>query len=114
MATSPIQEIVSSVQLQATTAQLYVSTNVWTQIMKLTATNTDSNVHLVTFYIVPSGASVSATNMSTNGQQVLGADTFNSPNEYGLVLNPGDSLWGSADAAGVINVFASGLISFGS
>lgn len=107
---SPIQEIVSG-QLSNGAVALFTSpAGTWTQIIKLTCTNTDAVSHNVTFYAVPSGGSVGSTNQTTIAKAILPGDTWNSPNEYGLVLNPGDALYGLADTGAVVNVFASGIL----
>lgn len=108
---SPITPIVNT-QLPATTGVLlYTSpTGTWTQILKVLCVNTDSSVHAVTLYLVPSGGSIGTPFITTDAQAVLPAQSFNSPNEYGLVLGPGDKLFGFADTASVVNLFVSGLL----
>lgn len=109
---SPVQEIVSSVQLSATSALLYQAPpGVWVQIMALRASNADTSIHTVTFNVVPSGGSVGVANQTTPPLAVLPGSVYPGTNEYGLVLNPGDALWGNADTAAVVNCFASGLLS---
>src|ERR1700689_2692924 len=105
---SPTLEIVNSVVLTGSAAVLYTSPiGTWTQIMALTAANIDTATHVATFYIVPSGGSAGTTNISTDAQAILPGANYNGRNEYGQVLNPGDALWGKADAGSVVNVFAS-------
>lgn len=107
---SPIQEIFSG-QLFNSANLLYASaTGVWTQLSKITCANSDTAVHVVTFHIVPNGGSAATSNMSTITQAILPSQTWNSPNEYGLVLNPGDSIYGFADTTAVVNVFIAGLL----
>lgn len=107
---SPIQEIVSG-QLSNSAVALFTSpAGTWTQIIKLTCTNSDSASHNVTFHVVPSGGTALAANKTTIAKAILPGDTWNSPNEYGLVLNPGDALYGLADASAMVNVFASGIL----
>jgi hypothetical protein len=107
---SPIRQIANG-QLGNSAALLYVSaTGTWTQIAKVTCTNTDTGTHVVTFHVVPSGGSALASNKSTITQGILPTQTWNSPNEYGLVLNPGDALYGFADTAAVVNYFVAGLL----
>jgi hypothetical protein len=108
--TSPVQPLVRT-QLANSSTLLYTSpVGVWTQIVKLACVNTDTASHTVTFHVVPSGGSSGTTNITTDGQGVLPAQTWNSPNEYGLVLAPGDALYGLADTASVVNVFAAGIL----
>ena len=106
---SPFQQIVKSVTLTGSAAALYTSPlGTWTQINKLTCCNTDTASHTVTLYIVPSGGSSGATNVTTSAQAVSPGQTWNSPNEYGQVLNPGDAIWGFADTAAHVTILASG------
>lgn len=116
MASSSIIQIINSVQLGNAAALLYTSPSVgvWTQIMKLTCTNSDTAVHAVTIYLVPSGGSHGAANVIVSAKPILAGDSYNDPNTYGLVLNPGDALWGFADTAAQVNVFASGQLFTGS
>lgn len=108
---SPLQQIVE-LQLPAAASLLYLSpVGVWTQITKLTCTNVDTSSHAVTFYIVPQSGTSATSNAVTFGKAILAKDTWNSPNEYGLVINPSCSLWGFADTASVVNAFVAGLLS---
>lgn len=109
MATSPIQEIISG-QLATGATLLYTASSVWVQITKLTVVNNDSSNRTVTFHLVPSGGAAANANRTTIAWPILAGDTWNSPNEYGLVLNPGDSLWGLADAGAMVSVFGSAIL----
>ena len=62
---------------------------------------------------MPSGGSAGTGNTSTPDKAILAGGSYNGQNEYGQVLNPGDALWGLADAGSVLNVFASGLLGVG-
>lgn len=107
---SPIRQLAAS-QLTNAAVLLYISpTGVWTQITKLTCTNVDTAVHLVTFNVVPNGGSPVASNETTLQQAILPSQTWNSPNEYGMVLNPGDMIYGLADNGAVVNYFIAGLL----
>ena len=107
---SPIRQLAAG-QLGNAAVSLYVSaTGTWTQIAKVTCTNTDTATHVVTFHIVPASGSATASNKSTITQGILPGQTWNSPNEYGLVLNPGDALYGFADTASEVNYFVAGLL----
>jgi hypothetical protein len=107
---SPIRQIAAG-QLGSSASLLYTSaTGTWTQIAKVTCTNTDTATHVVTFHIVPTGGSALFSNKSTITQGILPAQTWNSPNEYGLVLDPGDTIWGFADQAALVNYFIAGLL----
>ena len=107
---SPIQAIVNA-QLANSAGILFTSPGgIWTQIISLTCVNADSSTHQVTFHLVPSGGSPITANKSTILQALLPNQTWNSPNEYGKVLNPGDTLQGFADAASFVNVFVSAIL----
>lgn len=108
---SPLLGLVNA-QLASSAAALYSSpASTWTQLLKLVCTNTDSVSRTVTFHIVPTGGSATTANKTTIARAVAAGATWNSANEYGLVLNPGDALWGFASTAAVVNVFVSGLVS---
>lgn len=111
---SPIQSLLIG-QLSSGAILLYTSgTGVWTQIGKLSCVNTDTVSRTVTFYITPAGGSPAAPFISTDAQGILPGGTFNSPNEVGLVLNPGQSIWGLASGAAVVNCFLSGILTVSS
>lgn len=108
--TSPVQPLVRTQLTNASTALYTSPAGVWTQIVKLTCLNTDVASHTVTFHVVPSGGSSATANITTSAQAILAGQTWNSPNEYGLVLAPGDALYGLADTGAVVNVFAAGIL----
>lgn len=113
MATSVVQEIVNSVQLTSSSATLYTApAGTWVQILRLVATNVDTASHQITFQLVPSGGSAGTVNKTTDALVVLPHSNYPGYNEYGLVLNPGDKLAGFAESGSVVNVFASGLLTF--
>lgn len=108
---SPITAIIEGQFLSGAAALLYVSpTGVYSQIVKLSCVNSDSASHVVTIYLVPAGGTAGNANVVTNAQPILPKQTFNSPNEYAHVLNPGDAIWGFADVAGKVNIRASALL----
>jgi hypothetical protein len=107
---SPSQSLVNQ-QLGGAVATLYMSaTGTWTQLTKLLLVNTDTAVHQVTLYVVPSGASSGTTFITTAAQALLAGQSWNDPNEYGLVLGPGAFLAGFADTGGVVNIQVAGLL----
>ena len=107
---SQIKQIIETQQLGGSAALLYQSPAfTTTQITALTATNTDSVTHAITLYIVPSGGTATASTLSTAARPILAGGNYSGQNEYGQVLNPGDSIWGLADTAAKVNVMASGL-----
>jgi hypothetical protein len=107
---SNIREIIEGQLLGNSAATLYTSpTGVFTQILKLTCCNIDTASHAVTIYLVTSGSSVGNAFYTTRGQAIQPGQTWNSPNEYGLVLAPGDFLAALADTGNVVNIAASGV-----
>ena len=109
--TSPLQQIVETQQLTNSAAQLYISApGTWTQIVALGAVNIDTAVHQLTIYLVPAGSAAGTGTASTPGFTLLPGSNYNGQNEYGMVLNPGDSIWALADTGAVVNIFASGLL----
>lgn len=106
---SPIQEIVQAQQLGSSAASLYQSpTSTYTRIDKVSVSNPGTTVASVTLYLVPSGFSPGSSNATTNAQAVVANGTFNSPNEYGHVLNPGDAIWGLASTSGQLVIAVAG------
>lgn len=107
---SPVLAIIPATQLSNSAAALFTSPpGVWTQIVSLTCQNTDVTSRQVTFYLVPAAGSAGSTNVITNGQALSPGQSWNDPFVYGKVLNPGDSIWGLASSASVVNVFAAGV-----
>ena len=108
---SPIQCVVEGQFLTGSAAQLYLSpTSTFTQVVKLSCSNSDTVSRAVTLYIVPSGGTVGSANVTTSARALLPGETFNSPNEYAHVLNPGDTIWGFADAPGKVSVRVSAIL----
>lgn len=90
---SPLVEIVPSQFAPNAQTTLYTSAaGVTTRIDKLTVQNGDTISHTISINLVPSGGSAGASNLITNAQVVSAGQTWNSPNEYGQYLNPGDAL----------------------
>ena len=109
--TSPVQQIIATQQLTGSAVNFYASpAGVWTQIIALGAVNVDTAVHSVTIYIVPTGGSAGAGTTTTKAFTLLPNQNYNGQNEYGMVLNPGDSIWALADTTSVVNILASGLL----
>lgn len=108
---SPAQEIVKATELPNTATTLYTSpAGIWTQISRLSLYNSDGASHAVTIYLVPAGASAAISNQST-AQTLIASQTWNSPNEEGHTLNPGDALAAFADTGGLVNIFVAGVLS---
>lgn len=107
--TAPVLSIIPTQQLPNSATKLYTSPlNTVTRIDSLSCINTDTSVHTVTIHIVASGGAAGAANLTTSAQALLPGQTWNSPNEYGKYLNPGDSIWAQADTASVVNIIAGG------
>lgn len=113
MPSSPVQPIVNQ-QLANAAAALYTApAGTWVQILSLKATNIDSGSHNITLAIVPNGSSYGTAFITTKALVLLAGNSYPGYNEYGLVLAPGDALYGFADTASDVNIFASGLLSTG-
>lgn len=109
MSGSPLQPIVEGQYLGTSGGNLYPSPGgTVTRIDKLTVCNSSGSSVTVTFYLVPSGSSIGGSNTTTFQQAISAGSTWNSPNEYGLYLGPGDSLWGLCSAGSAAAVFAAG------
>jgi hypothetical protein len=109
MSAPPLQPIVQGQYLGSSAASLYASpAGTVTRIDKLTVCNSSGSSVTVTFYLVPSGSSIGGDNTSTFAQAISAGSTWNSPNEYGLYLGPGDAFWGLCSAASSASVFAAG------
>ena len=107
---SPILQLANT-QLPTGAALLYASpTGVWTELIKVLLVNTDTAAHTATLYVVPRGAAAATANLTTDGQAILAGQSWPSPNEPGLVLNPGDAIWGLADTGAKVNCLVSGVL----
>ena len=107
---SPIQPLVN-IQLTNSATALYTALAGFSvQISKVVCVNTATTGHTVTLAIVPANASYGTQYITTDVQGLLPLQSWNSPNEAGLVLAGGDSLYGLADAGSVVNIFASGVV----
>lgn len=108
---SPLQQIVPSTQLAGSAGLLYTSPPGFdTQIVALNAVNVDTSTHTITLYIVPFGEQPGAATTTTSANGLLAGQNYNGQNEYGMVLGPGDALWGQADTPSVITIAVSGLV----
>ena len=108
---STVQALVNLQLPSATAGTLYTSpTGTWTQITKVLLVNVGASAATATLYVVPKSFSTAAARITTDAQALLPLQSWNSPNEYGIVLNPGDFLAGIASAATTINIFVSGAL----
>lgn len=106
---SPISQIVTSQFVPAAQTTLFTCpAGTVTRIDKLTVSNVDAANHTIAINVVPAGASAGSSNNTTPTQAVLAKGVFNSPNEYGLCLNPGDSLSAIADVGAVLVIAVAG------
>lgn len=106
---SPVTEIIKAQYAPDTLTVLYTSQALTTRIDKLTITNQDgASAHTISLYLVPAGGSPGASNRTTNLRSIAPTDTWNSPNEYGHYLNPGDALACIADAAAQLVIAVGG------
>ena len=114
MASSALQPIIN-LQLANSEAALFTApTGYWVQIVKLLATNNDTASHQLTLAVVPSGHSYASAYITTPALSLLSGNTYLGYNEYGLVLAPGDAIYGFADTGAKVSVFATGLYQAGS
>lgn len=106
---SAVVEIVPAQYAPNSQTTVYTSpAGTTTRIDKLTVTNQDTLIHTISINIVPTGDAAGAENRTTNTQAILAGTTWNSPNEYGHYLNPGDFISVVADAASVLTIAIAG------
>lgn len=107
---SPVQALFSG-QLGSGAVRLYASAaGIWTQITKNLCVNTAGSPQTVTFYVVPSGGTTGTSTLTTVAEGILAGASWQSPNEPGLVLNPGDAIWGLASNANDVNCYLAGVM----
>jgi len=98
-------------QLTASATVLYTQpVNSKGQVLRAAVYNTDTVPRQITLYRVVSGGSPGTSNLilSSNAGRVLNGQELVIPVLAGMVLNPGDTIQGLADAANVVNFFMSG------
>ncbi len=103
-------DIVKPQQVPASLTVLYAappSTSV--RIDKLTVSNPTSAPVTITLNVVPVGGTPGAANQTTNAQSILPNQTWNSPNEVGLVLGAGDAIWATASGANALVIAVGGI-----
>ncbi|ACI52195.1 conserved hypothetical protein [Gluconacetobacter diazotrophicus PA1 5] len=109
MSVQPVS-LIAAQAVPASAASLYISpTGVISRIDSLSVCNIGTAPAQVTIYLVPSGSTAGATNTTTLSQTILGGQTWNSPNEIGKVLSPGDAIAVMASASNALTVVAAGL-----
>lgn len=102
-----IQPLFEPVQL-ASAPTSYFTALVNTRIDKMTLTNVDAAVHMATLYWVPAGATPGAANIIVDAQRIGASKSWDAWYFIGHVLGVGDTIQAMADAAAVLNFFASG------
>lgn len=101
--------LVEGTQIPAANTNLYTApANTRTIVDKATATNTTAGAVTITFNLVASGGSASATNTVISAQSVAAGATYLCPEVAGHVLNPGDFISAIAGTATSISVRVSG------
>lgn len=106
---SPLVEIVTAQYAPNSQTTLYTSpASTTTRIDKLTVTNVTGSVATISINMIPSGGTVGASNLSTQAQAIGAGSTWNSPNEYGHYLNPGDALSVLASAPSALTILVAG------
>lgn len=114
--TVQIATLIEGVLLTNTKApyqSLYVApTSVSARVDALSIVNTGTASATVTLNIVANAGSATAANVTTMAQAILPNQTWNSPNEVGHVLSPGDSIQAITSTASVLAVSSGGLLQF--
>lgn len=88
----------------------YYTASQTTRIDALSVINTDTATHTISINLVTVAGAAGAGNLTTDAQVIQPGATWNSPNEVGKILNPGDFLSAIASAATVLNMVVGGLI----
>jgi hypothetical protein len=88
---SPQLEFVPAQAAPTAQATLYTSpVGTVTRIDKVSVANNGTAAATISINLVPSGQTAAGTNCTTPPQAVQPGQTWNSPNEYGHYLMPGD------------------------
>jgi hypothetical protein len=96
-------------QLATTPRQLYVCPpNTYVKISATTLSNASATAASATLHLVPAGGQPSTATQITPGQSINAGATYVATELNNHILQPGDSIWGSADLTSAINVHISG------
>ena len=94
----------------AQTSMFAASAGQTVRIDALSVTNVDTVSRTISINLVPNGGSASAANLTTKAQSILPGQTWESPNEIGQVLTPGDFVSVIASAASALVLRISGVV----
>lgn len=109
----PVQlsSIVPAQSVPSTGTTLFTTpAGAYARIDSLSVCNVGASAAQVTIYLIPSGGSASGGNTTTLNQTILPGQTWNSPNEVGKILAPGDGLAAVATLASTLTISAGGLV----
>ena len=103
------------VELSASAAQMYASTNQLTQITAASASNKTASAVEVSVYIVDDGGSTSDANaLIVESLSIPGNSAVGIPELVGQALAKNESIHASASSANAITLFMSGNVPAGS
>ena len=95
----------------ATQTTLYTSpVGQYTRIDSLSVVNTGTVAETIGINVVANAGTAGASSLTTVGQSIQPNQTWNSPNEIGKVLAPGDFISVIASTGSVLVISAGGLI----
>lgn len=95
-------------QMAATGQTFYTATNVTAIIDKITLTNTSASAVSATIDLVDGGSVAGVSQRVISARGIAPGDTYICPEAVGHVLNPLDSIQGSASTASAITIRISG------
>jgi hypothetical protein len=110
---STLIDLASNFQLPTVAAQVsnaLATTGNTLQVLAFTLTNTSGATRTVNLYRVAGGGAANAANQVVSGRTIATGNSYNVVELIGQVLEPGDSIWGDADAATSVSVAASGVV----
>jgi hypothetical protein len=98
-------------QLATSPRLLYVCpANTYVKISAATLSNAAGANTTATLHLVPAGGQAGPTTQITPGQSVSAGATYVASELNNHILQPGDSIWGSASNPSAINVHISGTL----
>lgn len=103
------KQLVNGVALAAAAAVLYtVPANTICTISAATLTNSTATARNVTMHLVPAGGAPSAANMILSARVISPGESYNVAQAVGQTIPAGATIQALADAAGAVNLVASG------